>query len=477
MALSILRRLTPLALRTNLVPSTSISCISEKPKRGWFPAGLWMSIMESSQRQGVRIMAHHITLRSAQPLNADIIVEAFRHLYRKSPPLRACLKIHNEKLWICEMKEEVIDFEELETSNPLREVKSKISIPFKPLGPLWRVQYLPLSLESLPPHTGLHLPYECQLIIYIHHGICDGWTCFRMWGTLIKIINDLMSGKPIDNKQLGEMCSEKGMANIKISLLGKVDNEELKKIYNARRKESLLLKAFKPPLVRNLSTGFILKHLDIAETQYFIQKCKKAGITINSALVSIVNTAIVELVKQKMVEHEDFDISYNIAVDNRRYFQEDASDKLGCIVGILTHGMKTPVNVRDIFWDYAKDLHKSLSNSYNEAEHLQQEMLWERQQSKDFSYEKYISGIPPVLTDFFFSNPGDITKGFGSKGSQVEMTAMIPYISMPKLQTNGHLFHSYHGSLQYLFVFSEYYIDNCLAHRLADTVIDLIKTV
>ncbi|CAL4125537.1 unnamed protein product, partial [Meganyctiphanes norvegica] len=199
---------------------------------------------------------------------------------------------------------------------------------------------------------------------------------------------------------------------------------------------------------------------------------------VNTALIAIINTAIVELIKHKIVEKEYFDISYNVAVDNRRYWQEDASNILGCIIGSLIHGIKTPVNVREIFWDYAKDLHRSLSKAYNEAEHLQQEILRERQQSKDFSYEKYISGIPPVLTDFFFSNIGDVTKVVGSKGSQVEMTAQITYASMQKGNyTNGHIFQTYHGSLQYLLLFSEYYIDAQLAQRLSDTAIDLIKTV
>ncbi|CAL4125535.1 unnamed protein product [Meganyctiphanes norvegica] len=315
--------------------------------------------------------------------------------------------------------------------------------------------------------------------MYIHHGICDAGTLFKLYGHLTKIINDLISDKYVDDKQYGVMGSEKGTENVKNNLIGKVDeNEELKRNFEARCKGSLLMEAFKPPYERNLSTGFVLKHLNVVETNDFIQNCKEAGITVNTALIAIINTAIVELIKHKIVEKEYFDISYNVAVDNRRYWQEDTSDKLGCIIGSLIHGMKTPVNVREIFWDYAKDLHRSISKAFNEAEHLQQEILRERQQAKDFSYENYISGIPPVLTDFFFTNPGDVTKVIGSKGSQVEMTAMIPYISMQKGNyTNGHLFHTYHGSLQYLLVFSEYYIDTYLAHKLADTVIDLLKTV
>ncbi|XP_037794530.1 uncharacterized protein LOC119589935 [Penaeus monodon] len=251
------------------------------------PAGMTEGIFDMLQARGMVITIYWLTLRSAEPLQEDHIRRALLHLFRKVPPLRTCFRRRGDCLWLCEMEEEAVDFQVVEGADPRRVTEDLMNQSFPSHdGPLWRARLVRGAAdEDCPPEeVRTSFPHTSHLVLGNHHGIADGTSNARTYNLLLRILNDVIAGRPIDDQeQLGEMASSeefREMVSAKLRELEK-DPENLQRLVDKKEKVMtsvpLLLQCHPSVEGTEVKTEIIFEELDEDTTRRFFHRCKKGG--------------------------------------------------------------------------------------------------------------------------------------------------------------------------------------------------------
>lgn len=82
------------------------------------PCNMFELVMDKIQSSGgIMITCYCLTINSAAPVKKEHVEQALKHLYRKVPTLRLCIRPRQDeatgeaKPWVVEMDQEAIDFE------------------------------------------------------------------------------------------------------------------------------------------------------------------------------------------------------------------------------------------------------------------------------------------------------------------------------------------------------------------------------
>lgn len=380
-----------------------------------YPVGSSVEKMNVAATHSQLNLIASLTLRSAVPLNAAHFHQTLVHLQRKVASLRTCFRQRGRELWLCEMMEPQIDFQVIRNANLETEIDNLIVKPFaKPaVEPVWLARLLKTSDE--PSYCGSELkdfPHQYNFVFSFHHGAVDGISGLLILTAFQKLLEDVVTGAYIDQEQYGRLVSEEETMKLEREALDKLEDnpEELQRLVDEMAgtlSTPLINQAFGTPAKEEFPTRILQRIFKAHQLRAFQGRCRSHEITLNSALASVINTALVELVAEAGLERDAYTITSQHAINKRRYWKGNNSTVLGNHVGPMSHTMHTPRGNRKNFWAYAKRFDAEFRKKLKEGYIFQEKIIRSKLLPEDYSHEAFYSSPPPTVStvyDYFMTN-------------------------------------------------------------------------
>ncbi|XP_063593442.1 uncharacterized protein LOC134770471 isoform X3 [Penaeus indicus] len=457
---------------------------------------------EEGHKKKLNIVNYTITLSSTSARLSGIMEEALALLYRKVPVLRVCFGWRDDQLWLREMDECKVDFKVLK-DDALDKHRAGIMQRFDTeRGPLWRVALVPEHEEAErdphehspgeanPTHSATwarplnELPrpfaYNYSVLFCIHHGIADGMTITRICGFLRAILDDLLSGRPVDaTEQLGEhvaydtamalYAAEEQKLKDDPSLLAKA----MKEFAEGERTRPLLLDVLPRPQGGEATTGSIPLRLSEDETKGLVSCCKKMKVSLNSYFTTAINVALIDFLEDMGVRKDAYEFRAGHDINLRRYYGGDTSRTLG--VHLPTFGFRfvyrTAGDLYREFWASTRAFHKRFHDALLNGEPLRAVVLRQRDASQFDDIKGFYSDQGEPNYYYTISNLADVTEALSKKGDNVQITQMDRYVAL----RNKKCFmcfsiHTFRDQVTVNMLYSTHYFSEEYAIRLADLV-------
>ncbi|XP_042890313.1 uncharacterized protein LOC122265204 [Penaeus japonicus] len=416
---------------------------------------------------GSRQVGGIYTLNTVKPLRPEHVERALVHLQRQTQALRGVIKVKHGKYWICESDQDQINFEVQEGGDIMQEMWRFTNMPLGfDQAPLWRAVFMPGNgsdgdASSARGPSNLQeirarFPHQSRLVLPVHHSFMGGPTMPLIVQRLVELLNDVLAGRPIDgSRQLGVLVPSTEIDAAK---------RRIRRSWRGTRR------AF--PEARGApSSGHVLRDVSPALLQKFTAKCKSEGVTFNSGLQAVINTALVEVVTEAGLQQDTFSLSINLATDLRRYMNRNPLEVLGLHVRPTVHRVATPARVRDCFWQYCRAMHGPLSGLIRSGLALQQEVVREMTQ-RPVDPHRYFATPPPVLRDYGLTNVGDLTSLIRGEGDHLQLTDILMASAAHRfLYPMLHQIYTFRGYCPYSISYDTSYMSQDTANIIADKVL------
>ncbi|KAG7156539.1 uncharacterized protein LOC121853470 [Homarus americanus] len=447
------------------------------------PARPEEDVFEDFHQNGIFMCCHHLTLSAVQPLQEQLVRETFTHLYRKVPNLRACYGVREGKRWMCEMASENIDFEVV-PDDGVEEVFHKFHLlkrhPFDSTrGPLWRARLLPDTEPTAMPELNESFPHNYHLLFAIHHGITDGLSSVKICGFIISLLNDMMAGRSIDDEEeLGQFdAGEETFRLVKerkhqMEVDPTLREKLVQDFQSTMRKVAVMNGVFPVPLDSEDKSLNLTRSLSHSDTSRFSSRCRSEGVTVLSAFTALVNIALIDLLKDRGVMQDTYEIGGAHSMNLRRYWKDnrDTTRALGCHLSWIKLITDTPKDAGDAFWDYTRTLHRDLQKHQLEATPVQEIMLIHIFHSEPPNVEAMLAFLPPPHF-YTISNWGDITSLLPPPGDLVQLTWLNMSSSLYRFNTGyNHMMQTFRGRFLYGLDYSTKCVSTEEATLYADTI-------
>ncbi|XP_069189167.1 uncharacterized protein [Procambarus clarkii] len=370
--------------------------------------------MIAMNKHGIWRQGGYFTFHLDQPFEPHQYLQALTHLHKKVQLLRTCFRPRDKQWWLCEMPIPSIDFQVVEGSDPSMETQSLINMPTNLTdGPLWRVRLLKSTPEALPPRPEINEKFQYQntVLIDFQHSAFDGVDIMMFIVWFHKVIDDMLSGKPIDDSQLGQLADHSQTSEItqQIKLALENDPERLSSLLKLKKQEpatSVLIEALGAPEPSQAQTKFLEKViLDVSDVDKFHAKCQSENISFNAGFTSVINTALVEVVREAGLTRDAYNIRSRVPIDTRRYMKGYSKTfPMGFHGTPMYQTISTPYNVKDNFWMYAKQYDVQFHNNLKNKLFIEDMIIDRMLRPADFSPEKFFANPQPITNDYFFVN-------------------------------------------------------------------------
>ncbi|KAG0710389.1 hypothetical protein GWK47_022907 [Chionoecetes opilio] len=291
-------------------------------------------------------------------------------------------------------------------------------------GPLWKARLM-TSPEGAPchfPDIKAKFPYQYKLLFSLHHAANDGVVVMLVAELLPCIIDHLLQGLPVDRQQVGELRDGVEARQEEKNIKAAFENDETRlktalREYEMGKHVPLLIEAFGSPSEVQPSTFvFPALLLDKDVMSRITHKCRCLGITINAFMTAIINTSMVEVVRDSGLKRNNYVITSIHPVDCRRLMGKSLKLYLGYHGLQMTLTMATPHDVKNIFWKYAKTLDSEFRKKLKCNWFCVERVLNVMSRPKGYTHEAYHSQPIPVCYDYMFSNlysSENLTQGVG----------------------------------------------------------------
>ncbi|KAK7081168.1 hypothetical protein SK128_007563 [Halocaridina rubra] len=483
------RMLSTSALRFDAMSSDTLA-VNESPLREKENRWLWKAdpvvcLYQEANLHRTRISAGVLMLNSAKPLDFDLFKEAFRILKRKAMNFRVCLRSSGDEQWFCEYDPGYVDVRVLDMdTNYIEAMENSFREGFdSPDVPQWRVLLIPRSPDTpcAVPEIKEKYPYQYQYVIHPNHIFIDGTNTTLLMQAVVDILNDLISGKAVDETtQYGIFTNNDGLREHEVNLEAMFKNYPLRlnKVIRElppKDKKLWLQQVFPPPIDAEPGTRHVKRLLDPAVLARFQKKSKAAGVTFNSSFVSLINAAIIDLLIEVGYVQDKYSISVNHLVNLRRYLRKTEEFIQGAYNYPLSHTTDVSSSLKDNFWENIKEFHKDLHARLKSGYLLEQKVA-KKMTEPEISPKEYFKNPPPVIHDFGVSNIGDISAICPGTGEHVQITDIM------SLNTVHHYIHmdlhsiiSYRGRSRYSLSYATDYMSDEAANILADKIMSLFE--
>lgn len=394
-------------------------------------------------------------------------------------------------MWLRYRSSSDVDFEVVSTGDVQSTMEGLRTYKYNSTaGPLWCARLL-RGVEH--PDGGLDSnsspPFVSHLFLGYHHGIVDGVTTMKVCGCLVKLLGDVISGQPISvEEQIGELVSaeetEKLVQAKKLRI--ETDHEYRETlIREARSKCShprLLRRLYQAPEGTEDRSAQVVRHLDVATTEKFVNKCRAENQTVHSAFTALANVALVDLLTRRGVIQDSYTICSAHTTNLRRYWSGDTTRALGCHIAPTYLHVETPRNATDGFWDYARRLHQNLKSNLEAGKALEDVALrqltprakTEEREDRSEDKEENIE----AQADYFTSNMGDVTPFLSQGSGDIEATRITRSVSLHEADLSySHVFHTFKGRLTHCLDFSTRFLSEDLAREYCDQIFRRLEEV
>lgn len=463
----------------------------ETEKKWLWKATMAEMFFDASNRFQTFMVSYQLTVATAAPLLEDQVTSALSHLYRKTPNLRACFDQRDGTTWLREMAQEKIDFEMLPETASVAETLQKLRNYHydSNAGPLWCAKMRPGPPSEGAANEMQGFPHLYTFFLGFHHGITDGTSTMKICGFLVQLLNDVISGKTIDDvEQLGVFISGEvthKIVNKRVAAM-RADPEILQKMIGESEAHksncSILNLTYKDAREDECNTKYITRDLDVATTSAFFQKCRAESVTINTAFAALANAAMVDLLALGGLEQESYKIRSDHVVSVRRYWDEDGSKYLGChILPPMPILVEVPRHIGDKFWDYARSMHKEIQSELKAEAVVREEALKTYFMPENANFDEFFQSpqSPNDNTcDFCVSNMGDVTKLVTEGGDHVQVTHVLRSVSVHGVPNNwSHLIHTFRGRLIHVLDYNTGRVNTQMAQTFCERIFHHLHNV
>ena len=230
---------------------------------------------------------------------------------------------------------------------------------------------IPFELDERPAIRFILVqsPQESELVILSHHIICDGMSLAYLARDLMVHLGDptleveaLPNPVPVDIDNLPKEVSMNRLVKYVINRMGKkwtknptffdqVDYENLNEAYWNKYKHEM-----------------VSIELSGTETSLLVERCRKEGVTVNSALT----TAFIGA--QCVIQEDKVNSSIAIAGSVRDRLLKPAGESMGYFAGgvALKFKYKTKID----FWENARNLHRKVKPLYTNKNMFKEMLTW-----------------------------------------------------------------------------------------------------
>ncbi|XP_047495165.1 uncharacterized protein LOC125043208 isoform X1 [Penaeus chinensis] len=435
---------------------------------------LWKSTLTESYFEPLTT-CYQLGLSTHEPLLEKHVIQALRHLYRKVPSLRACYGDRHGERWMKEMAEEIIDFEVISDAtidNELHHSMHNISLN-NDKGPLWCARLLPGVAEF----NVSEFPNVCTLFLVVNHSISDGTSNMKTCGFFVQLLDAVIAGKPIDDKeQLGVFVSDEKTQKLIQEQLDFLEanpdlmlktKEEVRACQSIRSLVKLTYKGVGDVMAKTLT---LTKELDPDATASFIKRCRAEGVTVNSAFAALASITTVDILVEGGLEQDTYTIRGDHLFNARRYWGGDTSQYLGCqVLPLKAVLIETPRSVGENFWDFARLTHQKLLKKIKGVTALQEEAI------KAF-VPKNPDFNPQWEFEFVLTNMGDVTETVTEGGQNVDVINVIRSVCLQTAPIAFDSFiHSFRGRFIHTLVYNSAFISPKMAKYYCEKILNYIR--
>ncbi|KAK3883223.1 hypothetical protein Pcinc_012450 [Petrolisthes cinctipes] len=413
-------------------------------KKWLFPADnrfmeMYNTVKNGGYGQGVRI-----TYKSKVPVTPQMVETALHCLTRKANSFRTCLQYRGDELWVVELMKPDLDFKVLEGVTNTEQALLDLIVQqpgqlFE--GPLWSARML------LPPQEGHQdtkdpYPYTSQLLFSLNHVMHDGVVLYWIIFWMLEILDNILSGVQTNDQPFGILHSglEISQEEDKIRKELLKDPLTLRRLLNEQAEKNtipLIAEAFELPEEEYPVT--ISLETEVISSQIMEQlgkKCKSVGVTLNSCFLAAYNVALVELIQKAGLDRDVYNITSVIPVNTRRLVTESGFH-LGCYSVPLHHTTATPRDVKNNFWQYAKEIDDSVRGKMRKKQFLTDRVL-DRMLQEEGHIPNTQCEFPPLKYDYSLSNVYSAPTPFSGLGKNIKLDYYCNLIAIEKT-CNGNL--------------------------------------
>jgi len=230
---------------------------------------------------------------------------------------------------------------------------------------------IPFELDERPAIRFILVqsPQKSELIIFSHHIICDGMSLAYLARDLMVHLGDpelevevFPNPVPVDIDNLPKEVSMNRLVKYVINRMGKkwvkdpsffdqTDYENLNEAYWKKYKHDM-----------------ISIELSEAETVSLVGRCKKEGVTVNTALTAAFIGA------QYIIQGEKFNPNIAIAGSLRDRLLKPVGEAMGYYAGGVT--LKFEYSTKMNFWENARKLHRKVKPLYTNKKMFKEMLTW-----------------------------------------------------------------------------------------------------
>lgn len=347
----------------------------------------------------------------------------------------------------------------------------------------WRVRLIPCGEDAscATPEVKADFPCQYDCLIITHHALCDGISTSTSIQSVLDILNDILSDRPVDDaEQIGEFSKATEIVALKSKIQEDLKRhpdrvEALKKTLPPPEKSLLLLEAFPPPAVATPSTRHVMRVVEPDVIHGFRTKSKKMGVTFNSSFVAVINTAITELAREAGIVRDSYKISSNHLVNLRRYMKSSRKLALGAYNICLSHSVDVDRDARETFWQNCRKINQELQDHLKFGVALEQKVASEISEEA-VAPEDYFDNPRPVTHDFAVTNMGDLAKILPGLGRHVQISGLMSFNFIHRyIHMNLHQIFTFRGCSPYTISYATDYMTDETANKLADKVLSLLE--
>lgn len=299
-------------------------------------------------------------------------------------------------------------------------------------GPLWKARLM-ASSENTPcqfPDLRAKFPHQYDILLSLHHAANDGMVLMLVTNLFFSIIDHLLQGIPVDRQQVGELRDgiETREEENRIKAAFENDPASLKAAlqeYEMGKHLPLLIEAFGSPSEANPSTHVfppVLLEKDVMSK--IVHKCRSKGVTVNSYMIAIGNTAVVEMVRDAGLKRSSYSITSIHPVSTRRLMARNSKPCLGLHIIAPTVTIATPHNVKNHFWEYTKSLDTEFRNKLKRNEMCKQRVLNAMMRPEGYTHEAYYAQPMHLCYDYMFTNLYSPETNIQGIGKFVQITSI-----------------------------------------------------
>ena len=229
-------------------------------------------------------------------------------------------------------------------------------------GPLWTVKMVCLPKEEASPR-GIKAKIHYMVVFGIHHCITDAASNMFICKEFFNILNDILQGRNIIDKSYtlslphADKQVESSIAYLTKYFLGRFFNV-LVFDFNKNTTFNGIM-----PLPKDyVAKTKMITHVFDEETSTNIFKvCRFNKTSVHSCILAAINSAYYDVVNRNTSKKvPSIHVYFTDCIDMRRYYPEESKSYLGCNMTFHEQDVEVPSNHRELFWNRARTLKKSL---------------------------------------------------------------------------------------------------------------------